>query len=150
MPLIEDGCAAWLECRLISEPHTEEAYDTCFVEVVAAAADSRVFAQDGRWSFRADNEALHTLHHLGAGNFARAGNCIQATARYSYLALRPPQHCRGRQDVKITLGVIAEIKGGHWLMMPRLLNRPFSILNSTPSMMPAKTLMLTAPMRSCR
>ena len=22
VPLIEDGCAAWLECRLISEPHT--------------------------------------------------------------------------------------------------------------------------------
>ena len=78
VPLIEAGCAAWLECRLISEPHTEEAYDTCFVEVVAAAADSRVF-KDGRWSFRADNEALHTLHHLGAGNFARAGNCIQAS-----------------------------------------------------------------------
>lgn len=78
VPLIENGCAAWLECRLISEPHTEEAYDTCFVEVVAASADSRVF-KDGRWSFRADNEALHTLHHLGAGNFARAGNCIQAT-----------------------------------------------------------------------
>lgn len=77
VPLIESSCAAWLECRLIPEPHTEEAYDTCFVEVVAAAADSRVFTQ-GRWSFRADNEALHTLHHLGAGNFARAGNCIQA------------------------------------------------------------------------
>jgi flavin reductase (DIM6/NTAB) family NADH-FMN oxidoreductase RutF len=77
LPLIESGCAAWLECRLISEPHTEDAYDTCFGEVVSAAADSRVFER-GHWSFHADNMSLHTLHHLGAGNFARAGNCIQA------------------------------------------------------------------------
>lgn len=33
-------------------------------------ADPRVFA-DGRWSFREDNAELHTLHHLGAGHFAR-------------------------------------------------------------------------------
>mgnify|MGYP006196241631 CR=1 FL=1 len=69
MPMIEAGCAAWLECRLIREPHTEEAYDTCFAEVVSAQADSRVFA-NGRWSFRDDNTELHTLHHLGAGLFA--------------------------------------------------------------------------------
>jgi flavin reductase (DIM6/NTAB) family NADH-FMN oxidoreductase RutF len=77
VPLIESGCAAWLECRLIREPHTEEAYDTCFAEVVAAAADERIFA-DGHWSFRDDNVALHTLHHLGAGNFVRAGNVLRA------------------------------------------------------------------------
>ena len=71
VPLIEAGCAAWLECRLIREPHAEEAYDTCFAEVVAAAADDRIFAQ-GHWSVRDDNEALHTIHHLGGGNFARA------------------------------------------------------------------------------
>lgn len=80
LPLIEAGCAAWLECRLIPEAHTEDAYDTCFGEVVAAAADSRVFA-NGHWSFRPDNAALHTIHHLGAGNFARAGDCIQAQPR---------------------------------------------------------------------
>jgi flavin reductase (DIM6/NTAB) family NADH-FMN oxidoreductase RutF len=77
LPLIEAGCAAWLECRLISEPHAEEAYDTCFAEVVAAAADERIFAQ-GHWSVRDDNAALHTLHHLGGGHFARAGAVIRA------------------------------------------------------------------------
>jgi len=77
MPLLEAGCAAWLECRLIPERHTEDAYDTCFAEVVAAAADPSVFAS-GRWDFRADNAALHTLHHLGAGNFACAGEVIRA------------------------------------------------------------------------
>jgi len=30
VPLLEAGCAAWLECRLIREPHAEDAYDTCF------------------------------------------------------------------------------------------------------------------------
>lgn len=77
MPLLEQGCAAWLECRLIPERHTEQAYDTCFAEVVAAAADPRVFAQ-GHWSLRDDNAALHTLHHLGAGLFAQAAATVQA------------------------------------------------------------------------
>lgn len=76
-PLVADGCIAWLECRLIPERHTEDAYDTCFAEVVAAAADERVFSS-GHWSFREDNTDLHTLHHLGAGNFARASQMIKA------------------------------------------------------------------------
>ena len=76
-PVIEEGCSAWLECRLIPERHTEEAYDTCFAEVVAAAADERVFSS-GRWSFTEENAALHTLHHLGAGAFAVAGRVVQA------------------------------------------------------------------------
>ena len=77
MPVIEAGCSAWLECRLIPERHTEDAYDTCFAEVVAAAADARVFA-NGRWSFDNANSALHTIHHLGGGNFVSAGNTIRA------------------------------------------------------------------------
>lgn len=77
LPVIEDGCAAWLECRLIPEPHAQDAYDTCFGEVVAAAADARIFA-DGRWSFRDDNAALQTIHHLGGGEFVRAGGTLRA------------------------------------------------------------------------
>lgn len=77
VPLIEAGCAAWLECRLIREPHTEAAYDTCFAEVVAAAADARVF-EHGHWSFRPDNAELHTLHHLGGGHFVRAAETLTA------------------------------------------------------------------------
>lgn len=76
-PLVAAGCVAWLECRLIPERHTEDAYDTCFAEVVAAAADERVFS-NGHWSFREDNADLHTLHHLGAGHFARASTMIKA------------------------------------------------------------------------
>lgn len=76
LPLVE-GCVAWLECRLIPEPHAQQAYDTCFGEVLWAAADERVFTQ-GRWSFREDNAELHTLHHLGAGSFAWSGPALQA------------------------------------------------------------------------
>jgi flavin reductase (DIM6/NTAB) family NADH-FMN oxidoreductase RutF len=68
LPLATDA-VAWMECRLIPERHTEDAYDTCFAEVVWAAADARVFDR-GRWSFRDDNTELHTLHHLGGGHFA--------------------------------------------------------------------------------
>jgi len=77
VPLLEAGCAAWLECRLIREPHAEDAYDTCFAEVVAAAADPRVFA-DGHWSFRDDNVGLQTIHHLGGGHFVHAGAVARA------------------------------------------------------------------------
>lgn len=77
VPVIESGCAAWLECRLIPEPHTEDAYDTCFVEVVSAAADSRVFDK-GHWNFDDGNAELHTIHHLGAGNFVRVSGAFAA------------------------------------------------------------------------
>ncbi|MFC4653899.1 flavin reductase family protein [Rheinheimera marina] len=75
LPLLEQGCAAWLECRLIPEPHSEQAYDTCFAEVVSAAADPRIFA-NGRWDFRDDNQDLHSLHHLGAGTFIVSGRTL--------------------------------------------------------------------------
>ena len=77
VPVIEDGCAAWLECRLIPEPHAQDAYDTCFAEVVAAAADPRIFA-NGRWNYDATNAELQTIHHLGGGNFARSAGMVQA------------------------------------------------------------------------
>jgi flavin reductase (DIM6/NTAB) family NADH-FMN oxidoreductase RutF len=73
LPLVETNCAAWMECRLIREPHTEDAYDTCFGEVVSAAADRRIF-ENGHWRMTDANASLHTLHHLGGGNFVSASN----------------------------------------------------------------------------
>jgi flavin reductase (DIM6/NTAB) family NADH-FMN oxidoreductase RutF len=75
LPLVE-GCAAWMECRRLPELHTEQAYDTFFGEVVSAQADDRVFAA-GRWQFRDDNAALHTLHHLGGGVYGVIGEVVQ-------------------------------------------------------------------------
>ncbi len=74
LPLV-DGCVAWLECRVIDEPHAQDAYDTFFVEALSALADPRVFS-DGRWSLREDNRPLHTLHHLGGGVFAVASEVV--------------------------------------------------------------------------
>ncbi|WP_322095290.1 flavin reductase family protein [Paraburkholderia bannensis] len=79
LPLLEQGVAAWMECKLIPEKHTEDAYDTCFCEVVSAAADPRVF-NGGHWIFDESNRDLHTIHHLGAGNFALASNAVKAGA----------------------------------------------------------------------
>ena len=76
LPLVK-GCVAWLELRHIPEPHTEQAYDTVFGEVVSAQADARVFSA-GRWSFRDDNADLHTLHHLGGGVFAVPSRTVTA------------------------------------------------------------------------
>lgn len=78
LPFI-DGCVAWLELRHLPEPHTEHAYDTVFGEVVSALADPQVFAQ-GKWWFRDDNAALHTLHHLGGGTFAVPSRVVRASA----------------------------------------------------------------------
>jgi flavin reductase (DIM6/NTAB) family NADH-FMN oxidoreductase RutF len=75
LPLVE-GCVAWMECRRLSELHTEQAYDTFFGEVVSAQADDRVFAA-GRWQFRDDNAALYTLHHLGGGVYGVIGEVVQ-------------------------------------------------------------------------
>jgi flavin reductase (DIM6/NTAB) family NADH-FMN oxidoreductase RutF len=75
VPLVH-GCAGWMECRVIPEAHTQSAYDTWFVEVIAAWADERVFSA-GHWSFRDDNTALHTLHHIGAGLFGTPGVQVQ-------------------------------------------------------------------------
>jgi flavin reductase (DIM6/NTAB) family NADH-FMN oxidoreductase RutF len=77
LPLLERGIAVWMECKLIPEKHTENAYDTCFCEVVSAAADPRVFS-GGHWVFDEGNRDLHTIHHLGAGNFALASNAVKA------------------------------------------------------------------------
>ncbi|MBL8325869.1 MAG: flavin reductase family protein [Rubrivivax sp.] len=72
------GCIAWMEGRVIREPHTEQAYDTFFVEVAWAAADPRVF-RGGKWQFDDANADLHTLHHLGGGVFAVPSRLVRAS-----------------------------------------------------------------------
>ena len=74
-PLLE-GCAAWLECRLLPEPHIQQSYDLFLGEVIAAQADSRVFA-NGRWNFDGHDE-LRTLHHVAGGHFIVDGEAVDA------------------------------------------------------------------------
>jgi flavin reductase (DIM6/NTAB) family NADH-FMN oxidoreductase RutF len=75
-PLVE-GCVAWLECRVLREPHNEQRYDLFIGEVVAAQADTRVFTQ-GRWHFGAEHAELRTLHHIAGGTFFETGDVVQA------------------------------------------------------------------------
>lgn len=73
-PLI-DGCAAWLECRVIAEPAIQERYDLFVAEVLAAWADDALFV-DGLWRF--PNDDLRTIHHLSGGVFLASGNEVRA------------------------------------------------------------------------
>ncbi len=72
-PLVA-GCSAWLECRLIPEPHIQTAYDLFLAEVVAAHADARVFSE-GRWHF-GEHDDMRNLHHIAGGAFFTTGEAV--------------------------------------------------------------------------
>jgi len=74
-PLLK-GCVAWLECKVIPEPHNQDTYDLFIAEVVAAYADERVFS-DGRWHFEGYDK-LRTIHHIAGGSFFATGEAHQA------------------------------------------------------------------------
>jgi flavin reductase (DIM6/NTAB) family NADH-FMN oxidoreductase RutF len=71
-PLVAE-CVAWLECRVLPRPDNQQRHDLFLAEVVAAAADDRVF-RDGRWHF--DDPALRTLHYFGGSVFAPTGDAF--------------------------------------------------------------------------
>ncbi|WP_265532261.1 flavin reductase family protein [Pseudomonas saponiphila] len=72
-PLLQ-GCVAWLECRLLPEPHNHQQYDLFLGEVIAAQADTRVFSE-GRWHFDGQ-DSLRTLHHVAGGHFLTIGSAL--------------------------------------------------------------------------
>lgn len=69
-PLVK-ACVAWLECKIIPEPHNQSTYDLFIAEVIAAHADARVFSE-GRWHFEGQ-ETLRTIHHIAGGVFYATG-----------------------------------------------------------------------------
>ena len=75
-PLVQ-GCAAWLACRLVPEPHNQQAYDLFIGEVTAAWADTRVF-RDGHWHFEDADPAWRSLHHVAGGHFYAIGEPMRA------------------------------------------------------------------------
>lgn len=79
-PLLK-GCVAWLECKIIPEPHNQNTYDLFIAEVVAAYADERVFS-DGHWHFEGNDQEtydkLRTIHHVAGGSFFATGEVHQA------------------------------------------------------------------------
>ena len=81
-PLVA-GCIGWLECRLIPEPHIQQAHDLFIGEAVAAWVDERAF-EGGKFRPLDDTlPACRTLHHLGAGNFVVPGAQLKARAQTS-------------------------------------------------------------------
>ena len=67
-----EGCLAWLACRVIPEPHNQQAHDLFIGEVVAAWADPRAFS-NGHW--RA--EAPPSLHYIAGGAFFETGTAFE-------------------------------------------------------------------------
>jgi len=75
-PLVE-GCSAWLACRLVPEPHNQQAYDLFIGEVTAAWADTRAF-RDGHWQFETADPDWRSLHHIAGGQFYAIGEAMRA------------------------------------------------------------------------
>ena len=73
-PLLE-GCVGWLECRVVAEPHNQQAYDLFIGEVVAAWADAEVFSE-GRWHFEGATVDRRTLHYVAGGSFLVTGDTL--------------------------------------------------------------------------
>lgn len=74
LPLLQ-GCAGWLACRLLQEPHNQHVHDLFIGEIVAAWADDRVF-RDGRWRFEQAGDEWRTLHYVAGGQFYAIGKSI--------------------------------------------------------------------------
>lgn len=72
-PLVE-GCLGWLECRLIPEPHIQQAYDLFLGEVVAAWADPDAF-EDGHW--KPGQGGRRSIHYVAGGHFFETGEAFE-------------------------------------------------------------------------
>ncbi|TCT16488.1 flavin reductase (DIM6/NTAB) family NADH-FMN oxidoreductase RutF [Bibersteinia trehalosi] len=71
IPLVE-GCAAWIICRVIDEPHNQQVHDLFIGEVISAWADDQMF-DNGRWKFDELPDDLKTLHYVAGGQFYQIG-----------------------------------------------------------------------------
>jgi flavin reductase (DIM6/NTAB) family NADH-FMN oxidoreductase RutF len=80
IPLVA-GCAGWLLCERIAEPHIEQTYDLFLGRITAAWADDRAFAAGKFKPIDHIPPALRTLHHLGGGEFVMPGAQIKAVAK---------------------------------------------------------------------
>ncbi|MDP2132474.1 MAG: flavin reductase family protein [Sulfuritalea sp.] len=72
-PLIE-GCLAWLECRVIPEPHIQYTYDLFLGQVIAAWADPAAFS-NGRWHF--PDPQQRSIHYQAGGSFFATGDAFE-------------------------------------------------------------------------
>lgn len=73
-PLIE-GCAAWLECRVLPDPRLAADHDLFVLECTAAWVEDSLW-HDGAWRFGPG--APRTVHHVKGGLFLASGEPVQA------------------------------------------------------------------------
>jgi len=76
LPAVE-GCAAWLICELIPEPHNQQSHDLFIGKVVAAYADDRVF-RNGHWYYHEVGAEWKSLHHVAGGHYYTIGDPVDA------------------------------------------------------------------------
>lgn len=69
------GCAAWLLCELIPEPHNQQTHDLFIGKVIGAYADNRVF-RDGHWHYQDAADEWKSLHHVAGGHFYTIGDAV--------------------------------------------------------------------------
>jgi len=69
------GCAGWLACRLIPEPHNQSTYDLFIGEIVGAWSDTRVF-RAGHWHFEEAAPAWRSIHYIAGGHFYAIGDAL--------------------------------------------------------------------------
>lgn len=74
MPFIS-GCAGWLACQVVSEPHNQNTHDLFIGEITGAWADTRIF-ENGRWKFDAADPSWRSLHYIAGGQFYTTGEGI--------------------------------------------------------------------------
>lgn len=75
VPLVE-GCAAWIVCKLINEPHNQQEHDLFIGEVMGAWADDRIF-NDNMWQFDDVPDELRTLHYISDGKGFLIGKSVE-------------------------------------------------------------------------
>lgn len=74
IPVVQ-GCAAWILCEMIPEPHNQQMHDLFIGKVIAAYADDRVF-RDGHWHYYEVDEEWKSIHHVAGGHFYTIGNAV--------------------------------------------------------------------------
>lgn len=72
MPFVA-GCAGWMVCRIIPEPHNQSQYDLFIAEAEAAWADDRIF-RNGRWHFESAGPEWRSIHHVSGGRYLTIGD----------------------------------------------------------------------------
>lgn len=71
------GCAGWLLCKVIPEPHNQTAYDLFIGEIIGAWSDTRAFS-NGHWNLEQASPEWRSIHYVAGGHFYITGDAQEA------------------------------------------------------------------------